>query len=193
MSHFHQSKTPSHHSPRPSKKRLARDQLQILETSFNANQKLKAELKLKLACQLGLPPRQVAIWYQNKRARHKIEAKEHQFKNIQQELGNVLAENIRLEKEVRTLKYELNQAQEMLVLASTPPMMILLSGSTSDDDHANTHSPGNMKCWLDPCKFPGEEQHTYLTGPLDMLEMYTNNQDLLAESVKPNHGTNCRL
>lgn len=176
-------------------KRLAREQLQILEASFNANKKLKAEHKLQLACQLGLPPRQVAIWYQNRRARQKLEVKEHQYNNIQQELNNVLAENIRLEKEVGTLKYELNKAQEILVLSSTPPRMTTLwSGSTSDDDYANSRSPGNITCnWLDTSKFPGKKLRTYLNGPVHVLEKNTKNQGLLAEPMKPNHGTNCGL
>ncbi|EEF44365.1 homeobox protein, putative [Ricinus communis] len=133
-SHFHQSQTPSQHSSKPSKKRLAREQLQILESSFNANQKLKAEFKLELARQLGVPPRQVAIWYQNRRARHRVETKEQEYNNIQQELRNVSAEKIKLEKEVDMLKYELNKAHEMLILASTPSATSLLSSSASDDD-----------------------------------------------------------
>ncbi|XP_050208447.1 homeobox-leucine zipper protein ATHB-52-like [Mercurialis annua] len=185
-SHFHQSQTPSHHSSKPGKKRLAGDQLQILESNFNANQKLKAEHKLELASQLGVPPRQVAIWYQNKRARHKVETKEHEYKNIQHELGNVLAEKINLEKEVQMLKYELNKAREMLALASTT------SATASDDDHANSYSPGNLTfSWLDTSNLlSGEEIYASLTGPASMLEKYTSNHGLLAESMKPNHDTN---
>ncbi|KAG8642441.1 hypothetical protein MANES_12G088301v8 [Manihot esculenta] len=133
----HQSQNRSHHPFRPSMNRAVQS---ILEASFNANKKLKAEHKLQLACQLGLPPRQVAIWYQNRRARQKLEVKEHQYNNIQQELNNVLAENIRLEKE-----------------------------------------------------FPGKELRTYLNGPVHVLEKNTKNQGLLAEPMKPNHGTNCGL
>ncbi|KDP24075.1 hypothetical protein JCGZ_25732 [Jatropha curcas] len=187
-SHFHQSQTLSHHPTKASKKRLARDQIQILESNFYPNQKLNADLKLDLAYQLGLPPIQVAIWYQNRRARHKMEAKEHEYENIQEQLRNVLAEKIRLQKEVLMLKCELDKAQEMLVLASNRSTTTLLSGSTSDDRRANSQSSENTTySWLATCKFPEEELYTCLTFPVNMRQ---NNHGLLAKSVNPNNDTN---
>lgn len=97
-----------------SKKRLNQEQVRVLERSFTTKKKLDAELKLKLANQLGVPARQVAIWYQNKRARWKTQRLELDYNTVQVKLENALAEKRRLEKDVKQLKEELRQTQEML-------------------------------------------------------------------------------
>lgn len=168
-SHLHnQSQSQCNQPLKPRKKRLGRDQLTLLEASFNANQKLKAEHKTELASQLGVPPRQVAIWYQNRRARHKNDVMEHDYKNIQLELGDVLAENIRLERQVSMLKHELNQVQQMILLGPTSSSATLLSVSGSSDEQANSGSPANMICnWGDAGNddiFPVEELYTCMIG-----------------------------
>lgn len=103
-----------------SKKRLRQEQLHLLETSFIRNPKLEGERKHELASQLGLPPKQVAIWYQNKRARCKTEAIELEYEALQLQLQNVLAHNKQLQSEVRRLTHKLTQAhhQHLLFLAS---------------------------------------------------------------------------
>nr|GME17628.1 homeobox-leucine zipper protein ATHB-52-like [Ipomoea batatas] len=95
-------------------KRLTQDQVRLLEISFKANSKLDPDRKSQLAQELGLPPRQVAIWYQNKRARWKSQSLEVDHKAMQQRLSGVVADNERLGKEVQRLREELSRTQEML-------------------------------------------------------------------------------
>ncbi|XWS10039.1 hypothetical protein CRYUN_Cryun39dG0041600 [Craigia yunnanensis] len=85
----------------------------LLEKSFNGNKKLEPELKLHLANQLGIPPRQVAIWYQNKRARWKTQSLELDYNTLQVKLENALSEKRRLEKDVKYLQEEFRKAQEI--------------------------------------------------------------------------------
>ncbi|XVE50180.1 hypothetical protein DITRI_Ditri01bG0141200 [Diplodiscus trichospermus] len=92
----------------------------LLEKSFNANKKLEPELKLHLAIQLGVPPRQVAIWYQNKRARWKTQSLELDYNTLQVKLENALSEKRRLEKDVKYLQEELRKAQEMMFGMNDP-------------------------------------------------------------------------
>ncbi|KAL3522370.1 hypothetical protein ACH5RR_015204 [Cinchona calisaya] len=99
------------------KKRLTQDQASLLESSFNINNKLDPNRKSQLAQELGLPPRKVAIWYQNKRARRKNESLEVDHKTLQLRLENLLADNERLQSEVDRLKKELHKAEEMLLLS----------------------------------------------------------------------------
>ncbi|KAE8680128.1 Homeobox-leucine zipper protein HAT5 [Hibiscus syriacus] len=102
------------YSPKFNKKRLNQEQVRLLERSFSANKKLEPELKHHLANQLGVPPRQVAIWYQNKRARWKTQNLELDYNTLQVKLDNALSENRRLDKDVKYLQEELRKAQEMM-------------------------------------------------------------------------------
>lgn len=159
-----------------SRKRLTQDQVRLLETCFNANQKLQVDCKLELARRLGLPPRQIAVWYQNRRARKKIHTIELDYKTIQQELDNVLAENRKLEQEVGMLKHELKKAQQML-LASNPAATLLPTVSTSDNnDLTSSSSPVNMICsWEDTELLPMDELYSCLISPQGQPENHSMN------------------
>ncbi|XP_058201207.1 homeobox-leucine zipper protein ATHB-52-like [Rhododendron vialii] len=109
-SHIHK-----HDLPKYNKKRLTTDQARLLESSFNVTKHLDPDRKSQLAQQLGLPSRQVAIWYQNKRARWKNQSLESDFNAQKTKLESVLAENKRLDREVERLRKELDKAQELLV------------------------------------------------------------------------------
>ncbi|KAJ4726368.1 Homeobox-leucine zipper protein like [Melia azedarach] len=118
MDIFHSQQNQKHPQKFHSKKRLTQDQVRLLERSFTSNKKLDTELKQKLANQLSVPPRQVAIWYQNKRARWKTQSLELDYNTIQVKLENALAEKRRLEKDVKQLREELRQAQQVLFALS---------------------------------------------------------------------------
>lgn len=114
MDFFHSQAQHKHPPKNGSRRRLTQDQVRLLERTFIANKKLEPELKLALANQLGVPPRQVAIWYQNKRARWKTQSLELDYNTVQVKLENALAEKKRLEKEVMQLRDELSKAREMM-------------------------------------------------------------------------------
>lgn len=137
MDFFH-TQTQQKHPPKhnnSNKKRLTQDQVRLLERSFTANKKLEPELKLQLANQLGVPPRQVAIWYQNKRARWKTQSLELDYNTLQVKLENALADRRRLEKEVMQLQEELRKAHEMLFASNqgAPPPLNLSCNSSCDE------------------------------------------------------------
>ncbi|XP_010537037.1 PREDICTED: homeobox-leucine zipper protein ATHB-52 [Tarenaya hassleriana] len=96
------------------KKRLTQGQISVLEKSFVMNKKLEPELKHQLASQLGLPPRQVAVWFQNKRARCKTQTLELQHGAIMEKLEAALADKRRLEREVKFLQEELRKSRDQL-------------------------------------------------------------------------------
>ncbi|KAK7405301.1 hypothetical protein VNO78_06509 [Psophocarpus tetragonolobus] len=123
----------AHQRAKHNKKRLTEEQVAILEKCFASNMKLEPEQKFHLANQLGVPPRQVAIWYQNKRARWKTQNLEVDHGVLQAKLESVMAEKKQLEKDVERLKTELKKAQEML----------LINNVKGGGDHSNSHNRNN--------------------------------------------------
>ncbi|PHT69613.1 Homeobox-leucine zipper protein HOX6 [Capsicum annuum] len=97
------------------KKRLTQEQVKRLEISFDSTKKLEPEQKLQLAKELGVPPRQIAIWYQNRRARWKNQSLELDYNALQLKLDTTLAEKKQIEKENELLKVELKKVNEMLI------------------------------------------------------------------------------
>lgn len=61
------------------KRRLSVEQVKALEKNFEIDNKLEPERKVKLAQEIGLQPRQVAIWFQNRRARWKTKQLERDY------------------------------------------------------------------------------------------------------------------
>ncbi|KAI3859091.1 hypothetical protein MKX03_008156 [Papaver bracteatum] len=99
------------------KTRLSSEQVDALERSFQEEieleqqpgatlderknkVKLDPERKMKLSREIGLHPRQVAIWFQNRRARLKGKKIEELYNVLKQDFENVLKENQKLKQEV---------------------------------------------------------------------------------------------
>ncbi|MCO5592955.1 hypothetical protein L7F22_046959 [Adiantum nelumboides] len=93
-------------------KRLRAEQVRALEASFAEEAKLEPERKVELAEQLGLQPRQVAIWFQNRRARSKSKQLEMDFASLSAHYHSLLAETHRLKTQVAHLTSELDNAKE---------------------------------------------------------------------------------
>lgn len=90
----------SNYGQDPKKKRLSTDQLDSLENSFQEEIKLDPDRKMKLAKELGLQPRQIAVWFQNRRARWKGKQLERLYDSLKQEFDNVTREKQKLQQEV---------------------------------------------------------------------------------------------
>lgn len=81
------------------KRRLSVDQVKSLEKNFEVDNKLEPERKVKLAQELGLQPRQVAVWFQNRRARWKT-------KQLERDYGVLKANYDSLKHNYDTLQHE---------------------------------------------------------------------------------------
>ncbi|XP_042445347.1 homeobox-leucine zipper protein HOX21-like isoform X1 [Zingiber officinale] len=93
--------------PAEKKRRLNVDQVRTLEKNFEQGNKLEPERKMQLAVALGLQPRQVAIWFQNRRARWKTKQLEKDYDELKRQLEAVKSENEALQAHNDKLQTEI--------------------------------------------------------------------------------------
>ncbi|XP_056699820.1 homeobox-leucine zipper protein HAT5 isoform X2 [Spinacia oleracea] len=103
------------------KRRLTVQQANFLEESFELDNRLEPERKENLAKQSGLQPRQVAVWFQNRRARYKTKQIEKEFDSLKANHDNLMVDNKALKihndslhKENDNLKIELEVLRKKL-------------------------------------------------------------------------------
>ncbi|KAJ4973246.1 hypothetical protein NE237_006420 [Protea cynaroides] len=90
--------------PPRKKLRLTKEQSRLLEESFRENHTLNPKQKETLALQLKLKPRQVEVWFQNRRARTKLKQTEMECEYLKRWFGSLTEENRRLQREVEELR-----------------------------------------------------------------------------------------
>lgn len=101
------------------KRRLTADQVRLLETSFEVENKLDPDRKVQIAKQLGLQPRQVAVWFQNRRARSKTKQLERDYNALKADFDAIVKQNENLRAEVVRLTALQAQGRERCEAANT--------------------------------------------------------------------------
>ncbi|KAL8162421.1 hypothetical protein V2J09_013910 [Rumex salicifolius] len=99
-------------SKKSNKRRFSEDQVRWLETMFQNEAKLEPRQKAEVAAQLGLQPRQVAIWFQNKRARWKSRQLQHDFDALRRDYDALATRFDLLERENHSLSLQLQNLKE---------------------------------------------------------------------------------
>ncbi|KAK4272601.1 hypothetical protein QN277_021133 [Acacia crassicarpa] len=102
------------------KLRLSKEQSAFLEESFKEHSTLNPKQKLVLAKQLNLRPRQVEVWFQNRRARTKLKQTEVDCEHLKRCCETLTDENKRLQKEL----------QELRALKTSQPFYMQLPATT---------------------------------------------------------------
>ncbi|KAJ8900000.1 hypothetical protein K2173_024111 [Erythroxylum novogranatense] len=102
------------------KLRLSKEQSAFLEESFKEHNTLNPKQKLALAKQLNLRPRQVEVWFQNRRARTKLKQTEVDCEYLKRCCETLTEENRRLQKEL----------QELRALKASQPFYMQLPATT---------------------------------------------------------------
>lgn len=118
------------------KKRLSLDQVKALEKNFEDENKLGPDRKAKLANELALQPRQVAVWFQNRRARWKTKQLERDyvalkanFDALKCNFDSVRHENDALVKEIQEVKSKLKEGnQETTISVKEEPIVSETNG-----------------------------------------------------------------
>ncbi|KAL9260720.1 Homeobox-leucine zipper protein HAT2-like protein [Drosera capensis] len=109
------------------KLRLSRDQSALLEETFKEHSTLNPKQKLALAKRLGLRPRQVEVWFQNRRARTKLKQTEVDCEFLKRCCEQLTEENRRLQKEVQDLRAL--KLSPQFYMQMTPPTTLTMCPS----------------------------------------------------------------
>ncbi|XP_042504741.1 homeobox-leucine zipper protein ATHB-7-like, partial [Macadamia integrifolia] len=96
------------------KRRFSDEQIKSLETIFESESKLEPWKKLQLARELELQPRQVAIWFQNRRARWKSKQLEHDYSILRSNYDSLASQFESLKKEKQSLLVQLQKLSQLL-------------------------------------------------------------------------------
>ncbi|CAK8567280.1 unnamed protein product [Lathyrus sativus] len=132
-----------HHSEK--KRRLRVDQVKALEKNFEVENKLEPERKEKLAIELGLQPRQVAVWFQNRRARWKTKQLERDYgvlkanyDALKLKLDAITQDNKAFHKEIKELKLKLQEEEK-----SASSVLVKEEMITMVESDENKHNPSS--------------------------------------------------
>ncbi|GMJ02542.1 ABA INSENSITIVE GROWTH 1 [Hibiscus trionum] len=121
------------------KLRLSKRQSAILEDSFKHHSTLNPKKKQALADQLNLRPRQVEVWFQNRRARTKLKQTEVDCELLKKSCETLTEENRRLHKELQELKSWKPLASYRMAAAATltmcPSCERVANGGEDPSDH----------------------------------------------------------
>ncbi|KAH0701703.1 hypothetical protein KY285_015981 [Solanum tuberosum] len=87
------------------KRKLSEEQVNLLERSFGDAHKLDMETKAKLASELDLDLQQIAVWFQNRRARWKKKKIEDEYSKLKSQHEITIVEKCHLETQVTDFEY----------------------------------------------------------------------------------------
>lgn len=85
------------------KRKFSDEQIKSLEIMFEAESRPESRRKLQLANELGLLPHQVAIWFQNRRARLKTKQIEREYRILKASYDTLASSFESLEREHQSL------------------------------------------------------------------------------------------
>ncbi|KAJ1298444.1 hypothetical protein BS78_01G454000 [Paspalum vaginatum] len=96
------------------KRRLAVEQVRALERCFETDNKLDPDRKARIARDLALQPRQVAVWFQNRRARWKTKTLERDFAALRARHEALRADCDALRRDKDALAAEIRELRQRL-------------------------------------------------------------------------------
>lgn len=133
------------------KLRLSKEQSMLLEETFKEHNTLNPKQKLALAKQLNLSPRQVEVWFQNRRARTKLKQTEVDCEYLKRCCENLTEENRRLQKEVQELRAL--KLSPQLYMHMNPPTTLTMCPSC-ERVNVSSSSSSSMVAPTGPTRHP---------------------------------------
>lgn len=130
------------------KRRFSDEQIRLLESIFESETKLEPRKKLQLAGELGLQPRQIAIWFQNRRARWKSKRIEQEYKTLRAKYDNLAScfESLKNERQSLLIQVPFLMSLPQHHLFITIGRKIFFKGYESVSYFLNLISPSFNSC-----------------------------------------------
>ncbi|KAA8525715.1 hypothetical protein F0562_007570 [Nyssa sinensis] len=94
-------------------RRFSDEQIKLLESMFESESRPELQIKQQLANQIGLQPRQIAIWFQNKRARSKSKQIEQDYRMLKTSYDTLASNFESLKKENHYLLIQLQRLRNL--------------------------------------------------------------------------------
>ncbi|XP_059662143.1 homeobox-leucine zipper protein ATHB-12-like [Cornus florida] len=164
----------SRNQKKKNKRRFSDRQIEQLESMFESESRPQLRTKQELANKTGLHPRQVAIWFQNKRSRSKPKQVEQRYQRLKISYDTLASKFNYLKKENQCL---LTQLQRLRNLMGNP------QGRIDCRENAETkHEPeekANHETGVTLC---GSENVEYFGEEFDVLKLEEQPNDSLIQS-----------
>ncbi|KAK6922045.1 Leucine zipper, homeobox-associated [Dillenia turbinata] len=148
------------------KRRLNMEQVKTLEKNFELGNKLEPERKMQLARALGLQPRQIAIWFQNRRARWKTKQLEKDYDLLKRQYDAIKADNDALQAQNQKLHAEI-----LALKGREPTESINLNKETEGSCSNRSENSSEIKLDISrtpaidsPLSAPGQAHHNPVTS-----------------------------
>ncbi|KAJ7982150.1 Homeobox associated leucine zipper protein [Quillaja saponaria] len=156
------------------KLRLSKEQSAFLEESFKEHHTLNPKQKLALAKQLNLRPRQVEVWFQNRRARTKLKQTEVDCEYMKRFCETLTEENMRLHKELQELRaLKTSSPFSMQLPATTLTMCPSCEQIATNSAFNPSTSPSTSKATGFTTSAKGDEPNSKAVGfPLSRARFY---------------------
>ncbi|KAK9116826.1 hypothetical protein Sjap_015773 [Stephania japonica] len=154
------------------KRRLNMEQVKTLEKNFELGNKLEPERKMQLARALGLQPRQIAIWFQNRRARWKTKQLEKDYDLLKRQYDVVKADNDALQTQNKKLQAEisaLKSRESTTVAAGASELMINLNKETDQGSACSNNSSADIKLDISRSTPPATTDHDSPLSSVDPI------------------------
>lgn len=146
-------------------KRFSDEQIKSLESMFETESRLEPRMKLQLARELGLQPRQIAIWFQNRRARWKSKQLERDYNILRSNYNNLASKFEALKKEKQALVIQLQKLNDLI---QKPQEQAQSSSSTqvkaANSMDSESENGDTIKCEAEVKPSPSMERSEHVIG-----------------------------
>ncbi|MBA0718806.1 hypothetical protein Golax_006534 [Gossypium laxum] len=128
------------------KRRFSDEQIRSLEVMFESDSRPESLIKQQLANELGLQPRQIAIWFQNRRARSKAKQIERDYNVLKESYDALSSSYESLKRENQSLRIQLQKLKGQLEMEHENQQHY---GPNRADENSGNAKPENGSTILD--------------------------------------------